>query len=115
MANFSEAYKEILERYNSMEVPTCIHCGSPDTGSVEVGIIRLTMALSANCKKFKLVGNGPKPADWYCNDCGQFFNEDGSAPLPEDSEKEPQNAKECIEAMKQHGGFTMSLSRLSSS
>ena len=109
MAKFSEVYEEILEQFNAMDVPPCIHCESPDTASVQCGVIRLTMALSANCRKFKLIGNGPKLAEWYCNECEQFFNEDGTPPLPADCEQEPQNAEECIDAIKKHGGFTMSL------
>ena len=112
MANFSEVYEEILERYNAMDVPQCIHCESPDTASVECGIIGLTMALSAKCRKFKLIGNGPKLAEWYCNECKQFFNEDGTPPLPEDCEQEPQTAAKCVEAMKKHGGFTISIDKL---
>ena len=112
MANFSEVYEEILERYNATDVPQCIHCESPDTASVECGIIGLTMALSATCRKFKLIGNGPKLAAWYCNECKQFFNEDGTPPLPEDCEQEPQTAAECVEAMDKHGGFTISLDTL---
>ncbi|MDA7888965.1 hypothetical protein N9A79_00135 [Pirellulales bacterium] len=111
MAKFSEVYEEILEQFNAMDVPQCIYCESQDTASVECGIIGLTMALSAKCRKFKLIGNGPKLAEWYCNECKQFFNDDGTPPLPEDCEQEPQNAKECIEAIKKHGGFTISLDK----
>ncbi len=49
---------------------------------------------------------------WYCNECEQFFNEDGTPPLPEDCEQEPQDIKGCVEAMKKYGGFTMSLDNL---
>ena len=49
---------------------------------------------------------------WYCNECKQFVNEDGTPTLPEDCEQEPQNAEECVEAMKKHGGFTISLDKL---
>ena len=51
MAKFSEVYEEILELYNAMDVPQCIHCESSDTASVQCGVIRLTMALSANLQK----------------------------------------------------------------
>ncbi len=112
MSTFSEDYEEILQRYSAMDVPQCIHCESTDTASVECGVIRLTMVLSANCSKFKLIGNGPKPAEWYCNSCGKFFNEDGSEPLPEDAEYEPQNVEECVEAMKKHGGFTAAIENI---
>ena len=112
MANFSEVYEKILARYNAMAVPRCIHCESPDTASVQCGVIRLTMALSAKCRKFKLIGNGPNIAEWYCNECKQFFNEDGTPPLPEDCEQEPRDAEECVAAMKKHGGFTISFDKL---
>ncbi len=112
MATFSEVYEEILKQYNEMDVPQCIRCGSTDTASVECGVIRLTMALSANCRKFKLIGNGPKPAKWYCNNCKSFFNEDGLEPLPKVAEYEPQSAKECVEAVGKHGGFTVSFEKL---
>ncbi|MDB4365755.1 hypothetical protein N9Z08_02390 [Pirellulales bacterium] len=112
MAAFGEVYAKILKQYNEMDVPQCVHCTSTDTASVECGIIRLTMALSANCRKFKLIGNGPKPAEWYCNSCKLFFNKDGSEPLPEDAEHEPQSVEECLEAMKKHGGFTMNINKL---
>ncbi len=112
MATFNEVYEGLLKRYNALDLPQCIHCGSADTATVQCGVIRLTMALSAKCRKFKLVGNGPKPAEWYCNSCEKFFNEDGSEPLPEDAEYEPQNAEECVEAMKKHGGFTVNIDKL---
>ena len=112
MATLEQVYAKILKQYNEMDVPQCVHCASTDTASVECGVIRLTMALSANCRKFKLIGNGPKPAKWYCNNCEAFFNEDGSEPLPEDGECEPQSVEECLEAMKKHGGFTMNINKL---
>ena len=112
MATFSEVYEKLLKRYNALDVPHCIYCESTDTASVECGVIRLTMSLSATCRKFKLIGNGPKPAEWYCNNCKAFFNVDGSEPLPEDAEHEPHNVEECVEAMKKHGGFTMNIDKL---
>ena len=112
MATFEQVYAKILKQYNAMDVPQCVHCESVDTASVECGVIRLTMSLSATCRKFKLIGNGPKPAEWYCNSCRKFFNEDGSEPLSEDAEYEPQNVEECVEAMNKHGGFTMNINKL---
>ena len=112
MAAFGKRYEEILKSYNAMDVPQCIHCGGPDTASVQCGVIGLTMALSAKCRKFKLFGNGPKIAEWYCNECKQFFNEDGTPPLSEDCEHEPKNAEECVAAIKNHSGFTISFDKL---
>ncbi len=112
MATFGRRYEEILKSYNAMDVPQCIYCKSPDTASVQCGVIGLTMALSAKCRKFKLIGNGPKLADWYCNECKQFFNEDGTPLLAENCEQEPKNAAECIESIEKHGGFTISFDKL---
>ena len=112
MDTFGEVYAKILKQYNGMDVPECIYCVSTDTASVECGVIRLTMALSATCRKFKLVGNGPKPAEWYCNSCKEFFNKDGSEPLSVDAEYEPQNVEGCVEAIEKHGGFTMSVGEI---
>ncbi len=112
MATFEQVYAKILKQYNAMDVPQCVHCESVDTASVECGVIRLTMALSANCRKFKLIGNGLKPAKWFCNNCKSFFNEDGLEPLPKVAEHEPQSAKECVEAVEKHGGFTVSFEKL---
>jgi hypothetical protein len=39
-----------------------------------VGVIGLTIRLAATCRKFKLIGNGPKPGNWFCNSCQQFFS-----------------------------------------
>ena len=36
MANFGDVYERILEQYNAMDVPQCIHCESTDTSSVGV-------------------------------------------------------------------------------
>jgi hypothetical protein len=34
----------------------------------------LTKLLAATCPKFKLIPNGPKPGNWFCNTCQQFFD-----------------------------------------
>ncbi|MFM8708219.1 MAG: hypothetical protein ACKOHK_09090 [Planctomycetia bacterium] len=78
MANDDE--ERLIRRFTEMEVPRCTHCGSEDTASVQVGVIGLTIRLAATCRKFKLIGNGPKPGEWFCNSCQKFFNTpDGAA------------------------------------
>jgi hypothetical protein len=41
----------------------------PPGASVQVGVIGLTIRLAATCRKFKLIANGPKPGNWFCNSC----------------------------------------------
>ena len=69
-----KVYQELYARFIRMEVPPCTQCGSHNTASVQVGVIGLTIRLAATCRKFKLIGNGPKPGNWFCNSCQQFFS-----------------------------------------
>ena len=68
------AYEELHRRFTEMEVPRCTCCGGGDTASVQVGVIGLTIRLAATCRKFKLIGNGPKPGEWFCHGCESFFD-----------------------------------------
>ena len=76
-----KVYQELYARFIRMEVPPCTQCGSHDTASVQVGVIGLTIRLAATCRKFKLIGNGPKPGKWFCNSCQQFFS------IPDENDK----------------------------
>ena len=69
-----QVYQDIYARFMRMEVPPCTQCDSRSTASVQVGIIGLTIRLAATCRKFKLLTNGPKPGNWFCNLCQQFFD-----------------------------------------
>ena len=69
-----KVYQELYARFMRMDVPPCTQCGSRNTASVQVGVIGLTIRLAATCRKFKLIGNGPKPGNWFCNSCQQFFD-----------------------------------------
>ena len=80
-----KVYQELYARFMRMDVPPCTQCGSHNTASVQVGVIGLTIRLAATCRKFKLIGNGPKPGKWFCNSCQKFFNipdetDQGAAP-----------------------------------
>jgi hypothetical protein len=77
------AYDEILRRFTEMDVPRCPCCGGADTASVQVGVIGLTIRLAATCRKFKLIPNGPKPGQWFCQACEQFFDVPCQSPKPE--------------------------------
>ena len=75
-----KVYQEQYRRFTQMEVPTCTHCSSGNTASVQVGVIGMTIRLAATCPKFKLIPNGPKPGEWFCKSCQQFFNTPDRAP-----------------------------------
>ncbi len=69
-----QVYKEQYRRFMNMKVPPCTRCGSGATASVQVGVIGITIRLAATCSKFKLIPNGPKPGEWFCQSCGKFFD-----------------------------------------
>ena len=72
-----EQYPGITEQFNHFEqaeLPSCPHCGSANTASVQVGIIGRTIMLAGLSKKFKLVPNmKDKQGKYFCNECGKFF------------------------------------------
>lgn len=69
-----QVYQDQYRQFMRMEVPPCTRCGTSNTASVQVGVIGLTIRLAATCSKFKLIANGPKPGNWFCNSCGRFFD-----------------------------------------
>jgi hypothetical protein len=69
-----QVYQEQYRRFMQMEVPPCTRCGTSNTASVQVGVVGITIRLAATCSKFKLIANGPKPGDWFCNSCNRFFD-----------------------------------------
>lgn len=75
-----QVYREINDQFLRKEMPPCTLCGSPNTASVQVGMIGLTIRLAATCRKFELIGNGPKPGEWFCNSCQTFFNTPDGSP-----------------------------------
>lgn len=65
--------KSILSREETM-LPACARCGSENTASVGCGIVGRTINLAAATTKFKLISNGPKPGEYFCNTCNEFFS-----------------------------------------
>jgi len=55
-------------------LPICLDCSSEDTASVQVGIIQRSINIAAATTKFKLIANGPKLGEYYCNSCRKFFS-----------------------------------------
>lgn len=54
-------------------LPACHHCRSGDTARVGAGINSRTIYLAEATTKFKLIANGPKPGEYFCNSCEKFF------------------------------------------
>lgn len=65
--------REQILRYEEATLPVCPRCGSQDTAEANVGITGRSMSIAAATTKFKLIANGPKPGDYFCNACDGFF------------------------------------------
>ena len=50
----------------------CARCGSTKTAGVHCGIVGRTINLAAATTKFKLIANGPRPGQYFCNACNEF-------------------------------------------
>jgi len=76
--NMEDSYPDITEqirRFAEAELPSCPHCGSGDTASVQVGIIGRAITIAASTPKVKLVPNAKdKLGLYFCNACGKYFN-----------------------------------------
>ena len=57
------------------ELPPCPRCGSMDTARVHVGLVGRSINMAAATTKFKLVPNGPKSGEFFCNGCREFFHQ----------------------------------------
>ena len=64
--------EEIL-RFDAAQVPRYVRCGAENTAAVYVGLVGRSINISAATTKFKLIANRPKPDNYFCHDCDQFF------------------------------------------
>jgi hypothetical protein len=76
--NIEDNYPDITEqirRFVEAELPSCPHCGSDDTASVQVGMVGRAITIAASTKKVKLVPNAKdKLGIYFCNECKKYFN-----------------------------------------
>ena len=63
-----------IRHFEDAELPSCAHCGSGDTASVQIGIIGRTMAIAGMTRKFRLIANGPKPGKYFCRTCQKYYD-----------------------------------------
>tara|TARA_B100000809_G_scaffold142007_1_gene139574 strand:+ start:797 stop:1087 length:291 start_codon:yes stop_codon:yes gene_type:complete len=76
LAHMEQQYPGITEqiwRFEIAVLPPCPDCGDGDTADVQVGLIGRTIHISMSTTKFKLIPNGPKLGDYFCNACEQYF------------------------------------------
>jgi len=66
-------FREMVESWDAMELPSCTSCGSADTAKVSAGLVGRSIHLAGATTKIRLLPNG-HPADYYCNQCKQYFN-----------------------------------------
>lgn len=65
--------RESIMHFEQAPLPLCPHCRSEDTADVQVGLIGRTINIAAATTKFRLIPNGPKPGNYFCNACKKFF------------------------------------------
>jgi hypothetical protein len=75
MENIYPGITEQINRFEEAELPSCPHCGSNNTASVQVGFIGRTITLAASTRKVKLVPNvKDRLGKYFCNNCDMFFD-----------------------------------------
>ena len=66
--------KETVFHFENAKLPACPHCQSSDTAQVGCGIVGRSISVTTATTKFKLIPNSPKPGEYFCNSCENFFN-----------------------------------------
>lgn len=76
--NLEDDYPDITEqirRFAEAELPSCPHCGSSNTASVQVGMVGRALTIAESTPKVKLVPNAKdKLGIYFCNECGKYFS-----------------------------------------
>jgi hypothetical protein len=65
---------EMIRRFENAALPHCPRCGTVDTAVVSCGVIGRSMNIAGATTKFKLLLNPPKPGEYFCNPCDEFFD-----------------------------------------
>ncbi len=66
-------FREMVDRYEALELPPCPGCDSADTARVSSGIVSRSIHLAAASSRFKLVPGIPEGRYW-CNACECYFD-----------------------------------------
>ena len=70
-----EGIRDQILRFEAMELPQCVTCGSEDTALTQVGTIGRTINIAMATYRVKLRANGKGEGRYFCNACDSFFNE----------------------------------------
>jgi len=76
LEHMEAGYPGILQEiryFEGAELPPCSHCGSTECADVQCGVIGCMINIAAAITKFKLIANGPKLGNFFCNACTRFF------------------------------------------
>jgi len=65
---------ETIRGFETATLPNCSRCRSENTAAVGTGLIGRTINIAGATTKFKLIPHGPKPGEYFCNACNEFFN-----------------------------------------
>ena len=60
--------------FEEAKLQACPHCRSENTATVNCGVVGRTINIAGATTRFKLIPNGPKPGEYFCNACEKFFN-----------------------------------------
>ena len=74
MERMYPGFKCRVQKFENLDLPACANCESGDTASVQVGLTGRTINFAASTTRIKLMANGPKPGEYYCNQCKEFFS-----------------------------------------
>jgi hypothetical protein len=72
-----QRYPNLMGTIRALEgdpLPACAHCQSEDTAIVHVDVRDRLIALASATSKIKLIPNGPKPGEYFCNACQKYFD-----------------------------------------
>src|SRR5947207_15896039 len=57
----------LIGYFETLQLPPCPFCSSPDTALVMVGCVGRSINIAAATTKATLIANGPKPGKRFCN------------------------------------------------
>ena len=65
---------DTIRRFETTILPTCPYCHAADTAVVESVTVPGSASLAFVSTKLRLEWRAPKPGEYYCNACGQYFD-----------------------------------------
>ncbi len=68
-----EGFREIVHRWDAMELPACPLRNSADRAEVSTGLVGRSNHLAGGITKIRLLPNGHL-VDYYCNQCEHYFD-----------------------------------------